>query len=290
MNRHLEPRPRRFAAHPGWHVLGTLVVLAWLAVMAGMFGFFGSEGEALDLSAEDLKVSPPLGERWMGAYQNGRKLGWVHSESLQDTDGTYRILQRTELLFSVGGVRQRFESTLRVSLDTDQALEHFDFQMQAGPLSVEAEGRWTGKALEIQSGLGSRKVVRRLQMEHAPVFDLTLPAVLVRQDLSSGQRYQVTLFDPQSLSHRPAIIEVVGPEALSLGGLMKPAIHFRRRVAGLQVDSWIDAKGRLLREVVDGGLELVAEDEFRAKQGLDASGLDASGLPGLDGLRGLGAP
>ncbi|MBW2700326.1 MAG: hypothetical protein JRF33_05865 [Deltaproteobacteria bacterium] len=289
MNRTVEPSPRRFAAHPGWHVLGALVVLLWLAVMAGMFGFFGGEGEALDLSAEDLKVSPPLGERWMGAYQNGRKLGWVHTESLQDADGTFRFVQRTELLFSVGGMRQRFESTLHVSLGRDQALEHFDFQMQAGPLSVEAEGRWTGKAIEIEAGLGSRKVVRRLEMDHSPVFDLTLPAVLVRQDLSSGQRYRVTLFDPQSLSHRPAIIEVVGPEALSLGGGMKPAIHFRRRVAGLQVDSWIDAKGRLLKEVVDGGLELMAEDEALAKRGLDAKGLDTSGLPGLDSLRGLGA-
>ena len=290
MSRTLESKQRRFVAHPGWHVLGILVVLGWLAVMAGMFGFFGAEGEALDLSADDLKVSPPLGDRWMGAYQKGRKLGWVHTESLQDADGTFRIAQRTELLFVVVGTRQRFESTLHVSLDADHALVRFDFQMRAGPLSTEAEGRWTGKALEIEAGLGFRKVLRRLPMDQAPVFDLTLPAVLVQQDLSSGQRYRVALFDPQSLSQQPAIIEVVGPEALSLGGLMKPAIHFRRRVAGLQVDSWIDAKGRLLKEVVEGGLELLAEDEALAKQGLDAKGLDTSGLPNLDSLRGLGAP
>ena len=176
-------------------------------------------------------------------------------------------------------------------LGADMRLASLDFGMRAGPVRIQATGRVVPEGLELKVDIGGQPGERVLPMAEAPVFDLTLPYLLARQDLQPGDRYRVSVFDPQTLSNREAVVEVVGPEAVpDESGRLVPAMHLRRRAAGLALDSWVDARGRVYREQMEGGLTLVRTDREQATR--DVVGLPAEQLdgPGGDFLRGLVQP
>jgi hypothetical protein len=281
----LPPAPKRFRAHPGWHLIGGGLVAAWAVVLAAMF-WPADELAATPLDAEDLDAVELAEEYWLGAYLNDRKLGYVHAE-LKPVAGGFALQQRTRLRLRVAGTAQPLESDLRVRLDRQHRLQRLELDLRTGPLELSASGRMRPEGLEITLDSGRQQRSRVLPVDSAPLFDLTLPRLLARQRLRAGDRYRVTVFDPQRLSNRPAVITVIGPEALSVGGRLVPAMHLRRDAGGVRVDSWIDGEGRLLKERLQGGLELVREEAERAKRGVTgAAGSEDLGLdPGL--LRGL---
>ena len=96
--------------------------------------------------------------------------------------------------------------------------------------------------------------------------------LLAARELKAGERYSVTVFDPQTLSNRPVEIDVVGLEIVKVQKDMEPAIHLRRTLAGQQVDTWIDARGVVLKEKTALGLMLRREDQETAMAGLADDG------------------
>ena len=132
--------------------------------------------------------------------------------------------------------------------------------------------------------MGGESGKRLVPLAEPPLFDLAVPYLVARQDLHAGARYRVTVFDPQTLTNRPSVVEVVGPEALSFGGELVPAVHLRSTTAGLRFDSWIDSDGRPFKQEIQGGLVLQREDPEQVKSGVN--GLDAEGEDGAAWLGG----
>ncbi len=273
---------RRFTAHPGWHAVGLFIVAGWLVVLAMMFWPVDEAAGAVDLVYAGLDGALVEGEVWMGAYQQERKLGWVHSRVTRAGTG-YQMFQESHLKVSVAGVAQQVESRLDVRLGGEYRLEKFEFSLRAGPLQMQARGRMTGQGIEVWLIVGGESRKRLVPMAEPPLFDLAVPYLIARQDLNAGARFRMTVFDPQTLTNRPRVVEVVGPEAVPSGGKLVPAVHLRSTTAGLRLDSWIDADGRLLKEQIQGGLVLRREEPEQAKSGV--IGLDAAEEAGVGWMR-----
>ncbi len=263
------PPPNR--AHPGWHVLGGLLVLAWVVVLFFMFAGPKEAGGVQELVPGDLSGVLADEDVWLGAYGRGRKLGYVHSEIRRSGD-SYEIGQDTVLRLNLAGVEQRIESRLHAELGSDSRLRGFEFRFGSGGLSAQAEGRMRGDRLVVKARLGSQTVTRALPLDRAPLFDLTALRLLAARGPKSGERYRVTVFDPQTLSNRPVVIEVVGLEVVKMQKQMEPAIHLRRTLAGRPVDTWIDSRGRVLKERTAFGLTLRREDRETAMAGPEGTG------------------
>jgi hypothetical protein len=140
----------------------------------------------------------------------------------------------------------------------------------------------TGSAF---GGLGSSREATVAAMAEPALLDLALPYLLARQDLEPGARYRVPVFDPRTLSNQTQLIEVIGPEAVSHLGRLVAATHLRRSSAGLQLDSWLDPDGRVLKEQLQGGLELVNEGEEQATSGITGINANQAESAGTDWLR-----
>ncbi|MBN2495403.1 MAG: hypothetical protein JXR96_12480 [Deltaproteobacteria bacterium] len=268
---------RRYRAHPGWHAIGGCAVAAWLGVLVAMFSPSESAGELVDLRAADAD-EPPRGVTWMGVYFQGRKLGYLRSTTRAREGGGYAVEQQTHLRLRLAGTTQPLTSRLEVALAPGSALETFAFELSSALIEIQARGRVAPRKLQIEGRLGSEPFRRELPIDEPPLFELNLPAVLIGQDLRPGRRYRAAVFDPQALANRPVEIEVVGHEAIDVLGRMQPVVHFRRRAAGAQIDSWIALDGVLVREQVEGGWTLVREEGERAMRGLSEEGVDAEGL------------
>lgn len=258
---------RRFQAHPGWHVLGCALVAGWLSVLTAMFWPVDEGGGAVELGTRALGGALVDDESWMGAYLGGRKLGFLHARITRVEDGT-QLFQESQLQLTVAGLAQRVETRLTARLDLEQRLERFDFELRAGPVGMRVAGRMLAEGLELKIDIGGEGGRRLLPVDEPPLLDLTLPYLLARQNLAPGARYRVAVFDPRSLSNQPSLVEVIGPEAVKIEGRLVPATRLQRSSSGLQIDSWMDADGRLLKEQLEGGLVLLREDAERARNNI----------------------
>jgi hypothetical protein len=249
----------------GWHVLGGFLVAAWLAVLGVMFVETAGTGEAQELSAADFTGRLADEELWLGAYSQGRKLGYVRSR-IRATQDAYTIEQDTFLKMRLGGIKEEITSRFSADLGKDFQLKEFGFQFRSGLLSAKADGRMEGKRLVIKAQIGSETSRMALPLDAPPLFDLTVLKLLAARELKAGERYRVMVFDPQALSNRPVEIEVVGLEVVKVRGDMEPAIHLRRTLANQPVDTWIDAGGAVLQEKTAFGLTLRREDPKTARE------------------------
>jgi hypothetical protein len=248
----------------GWHVLGGLLVAAWIVALGAMFSETARPGEAQELSAADLTGRLPDEDWWLGAYTQGRKLGYVHSR-IRPAKGAYRIEQDTILKMRLGGINEEITSSFHADLGGDFHLRKFGFRFSSGMLSARADGHMEGDRLVVEARIGSKERRVVLPLDAPPLFDLTVYKLLAARELKAGDRYRVMVFDPQTLSHRPVEIEVVGLEVVKVRGEMEPAIHLRRTLAGQPVDTWLDARGAVLQEKTAFGLTLRSEDPQTAR-------------------------
>ncbi len=281
---------RRYRAHPAWHLIGAGLVVTWVSVMAAMFWPAERVEAALSAGPDALAQALVDDESWMAAYHKDRKLGYVHSRVERSGQKTV-LVQESRLEVSLAGMAQTIHSDLKVELGPDWRLAHLEFSMRAGPVSIRAEGQMVPGGLSLQVDIGGQPGEQVLPMEEAPLFDLALPYLLAKRDLRPGERFRVTVFDPQTLSNRESVVEVIGPEAVQdEDGKLVPAVHLRRSAAGLSLDSWVGASGRVFKEQMEGGLTLLRSTQERATQDLDGPpAVDLSGGD-ADFLRGLVAP
>jgi hypothetical protein len=258
-------------AHPGWHVLGGLLFIGWVVVLWLMLAGTGGGPGVIKLSSGDLVGLLTDEEEWLGAYSQGRKLGYVRSMISRSGD-KIALEQDTVLKIHLGGAKQEIVSRFSAELGVDFALKEFKFRFRSGFLSVQADGRMQKNRLVVRAQLGSEIIRKVLPLGEAPLFDLTVLKLLASRELKAGDRYQMEVFDPQILSNRPVVIEVVGLEIVKVQKEMEPAIHLRRTLAGQPVDTWIDARGVVLQEKTAFGLMLRREDRETATAEPEDSG------------------
>jgi len=238
-----------------------------MTVMALMF-VVPQDSDAIVLGEGDLSAGFSVGEEWMGAYLDGRKLGYLHSVTRRES-GRLHLSQESRLAIEVGGLRQKVDTDLRVVLGQRFHLERFDFDLRSGILDLGMRGWMEGNRLVVEVNAKGQTSRKSWPLEEPPLFDLAIPKLLAQRNLKAGQRYQVTLFDPQTLSNQPSVISVVGREAVPVQGVLVPAVRLKRRPAvssagGISMETWISEQGEVLKQESEIGLVLRREDRERA--------------------------
>lgn len=153
----------------------------------------------------------------------------------------------------------------RVSLSPSLVMTDFSFSLDSEVGRYEATGSVEGDTLlhlDLATGESRQSMTHRLSQP--PIFAAALPIrVAVGEGLEVGKRLRLPVFDPSSLSTRTVEVRVVEhdtllvPDSVILDpetGRWAPA-HFDSvpswRVAelygGVQVESWVDADGRVIR-------------------------------------------
>jgi hypothetical protein len=268
---------KRSQSHPGWWVVGGGLIAFWLVVMGLMFWHGRDLANAVELSFSgmDLKTSE---DEWLGAYSAGQKLGFVHSTSRSEGRNIY-VRQESRLWFKIGAGRpQLVQSNLELKLDEQGSLDSFNFSLQAGPLAVKSHGQVNALGISVEINAAGESFRKTLPLTAKPVFDVALPRMLARQDLRPGRRFQIKLFDPQTLSNQSTVIEVIGRDAINVDGRLVAGIRLRRTQPGQKQTTtgqeiWIDEDGRLLQENISLGLVLRRESEATATTGIAADGV-----------------
>ncbi|MBT8397325.1 MAG: transglutaminase-like domain-containing protein [Gemmatimonadetes bacterium] len=183
----------------------------------------------------------------------------------------------------------------RVNLSPSLTMRDFSFALDSEVGRYRATGSVEGDTLlqvQVEAGGSEQSVTYRLSQP--PIFAAVLPIrIAVGEGLAVGDRIRLPVFDPSSLSTRGVEVRVTQhdtllvPDSAELDhgtGRWRPA-HFDsipswrvvEAYGGIQVESWIDGDGRILRASSPLGFSMEKTEYELARQAQeDARGLENS--------------
>jgi len=203
-------------------------------------------------------------EEWWGIYYRGEKIGYG-SHKISPEPGGYLVqdfsLLRLRLLGSVQTVKTRLE----MAADSDWALKRFVFDLHSKDVRFQARGRVSGRRLQLEVDSGGYRTKKDLLLSQAPYLPAALKPYMATQNFEIGKEQLFPTFDPSTLSQQVTAVTVEGREQIKVGDHTEPALRIRQRFKGISVISWVDGKGRTLREESPTGLSLIRQGAEEAK-------------------------
>lgn len=268
--------PRRF--------IGGAVVVFWLLVLGWHARREYFQPEMARLSAAARSLAP--GTNFYTLAMGGRAVGQASSRLDTLPDG-FVLEDLMSLELPALGQTGTAVARTRVKLSPALVMEGFTFSLDSEVGRFEAEGVLgadTTLRVTIRSAGSEQNLSFR--MAQPPIFASVVPIrVAIGEGLRVGQRIRLPVFDPTTLGTRTVEVRVlehdtlVVPDSASLDpatGRWSPARYDSIpawRVAevfgGIQVESWIDGDGRILRASSPLGFSMEKTEYELARQAQD---------------------
>ncbi len=179
-----------------------------------------------------------------------------------------RVQDQSTMDIDVLGTVQRAETMTEVHLTRGLVLRSFDFTVSSPAAAFHARGTVSGDTLlDVEVATGSEAPRRSRVRLAAPIaLPTLLPLELaVGGRLRTGSTYTVAMFNPLALQMQPVEVRVLAESTLvvpdsarldSASGQWVPARldtlrawKIAQQFGGIGIESWIDGRGRTVREV-----------------------------------------
>jgi hypothetical protein len=182
----------------------------------------------------------------------------------------------------------------RVHLSPSLVMTNFSFSLDSEVGRYEASGSVEGDTLlSVELTTGENRQSMTYRLAQPPVFAAVLPIrVAVGEGLEVGERLRFPVFDPSSLSTRTVEVRVAEHDTLLVPDSVEldpesgrwapvgydsvPAWRISELYGGVQVESWVDADGRIIRASSPLGYSMEKTEYELARQAQE----DARGAAG----------
>jgi hypothetical protein len=234
-----------------------------------------------------------LTDQWTVISYEGAPIGYSHTQMVtheeREEQDVSRIQNRTVLQLKVLGVPQQITTLATVGLDPDQRLQSFDFVLNARQYhAVIKARRLSGQTFEVEIGGKAGRTTTTIEIPDDVVIYSPMTELAMRR-LRPGQTYRIRTLDPVTLQVANVITRAVGREVIAHRGEDVSAMRLEVAYQGMTVSSWMDEKGRILRQETPLGwvMEAATQEEAMA-QDLDPDAMQdmilASAVPILGSL------
>lgn len=203
-------------------------------------------------------------EEWWGIYYQGEKIGYAAQKITPDTRG-YLVKSSSVLRLNLLGKTQNVKTRLEMLAAADWALREFDFELNSNGVQFKARGNYSERKLRLDIDSGGQRTKNDIPLGQPPYLPAGLKPYIVTQNLEPGKEHLFPVFDPSTLSQQVTRVTVEGREQIKIEGRMETAIRIRQRFKGMSVVSWVDGKGRTLKEETPTGFSLVRQRPEEAK-------------------------
>ena len=206
-------------------------------------------------------------DEWWGIYYREGKIGHAAQKITPRADG-YLVEGRSVLRLNLLGTTQTVKTSLDIVTAPDWTLKQFAFALSSNGVRFNARGKALAGRLQLELDSGGHQTKKDLPLKQSPYLLTTLRPYIVTQNLETGKEQLFPTFDPSTLSLQATTLTVEGRERIHIAGKTESAIRIRQRFKGISVVSWIDGKGRTLKEESPGGFALIKEkaDEATASR------------------------
>ena len=265
----------------GRRIVGGAIVLLWLSMVGWQVRREYFQPELTRLTEAALSLAP--GVNFYTLTMAGRAVGQATSRLDTLPDGFELEDYMTLELPALGQTGVAVART-RVKLSPALVMENFSFSLDSEVGRFEAEGSLgadTTLSVTIRSA-GSEQNLR-FRMAQPPVFASVVPIrVAVGQGLEVGDRIRLPVFDPTSMGTRNVEVRIlehdtlVVPDSAALDRSTGrwspahwdsiPAWRMAEVFGGIQVESWVDEDGRVIKASSPLGFSMEKTEYELARQ------------------------
>ncbi len=243
------------------------IVAFWIIMMGLLVQsiYLNPADEYLEPEAIGSEDRIPRGERWMGIYFKGSKIGYVH-ETVQEHDHGYSIQEKISMRLKVLEHSQKVNMITECIADRKFNLRSFHFDLSTGSTHMSIDGQVVGRKLALKVLSGGIVTERVVPFEYLPFLTNNLRPFLFQRGLEPDKRYRVSIFDPSTMSVTKVNVVVAGREKITVGDHDLMANRLMLSYRGMGVNIWLDDEGSVLKEESPMGLVLLREEKHVAQE------------------------
>lgn len=225
-----------------------LVMMGWLVRYEAYPEFFTNtlEGYRDVLSEGQLFV-----DSWMKITFKGSPIGISHTAmEVADDDplAHYKLSNRTLLNINVMGEPQQISAVSGGSLDALYHLQEFDFSLTSRRYSMRIEGKrrdGDNFIIHVKSDLGTH--VSQIEIPddvilYSPLMEISM------SELEPGEHLRLKTLDPASLTISDVFVKALRHEEIIVDGVTQVALLLSVEYQGVELLTWIDSAGKVLRQ------------------------------------------
>lgn len=262
--------------------LAISLILFWL-VMVGLLikrSYFPQKSayEAADHRStppEQIQATtaPSSQVEWLGVYFKGNKIGYAF-RSLKKIAQGYHLKEVAELKMKFMEAPRQVNLITAAEVDRRFSLKSFQFKMSSQDTQLTVEGKVRDKTMELSIISGKEVRHQQLLLDQVPQLPVNLPWYLAGKEMKVGNSYQMTFFDPSTLSNDTLTLKILQKEKIDIAGKLAEAYKIEQSVKGkdLAHHAWISSDGRLLKEEAPLGITLIQETKEKALEALPEEG------------------
>ncbi|CAK8719621.1 Transglutaminase-like domain-containing protein [Candidatus Electrothrix laxa] len=239
-----------------------VVVCCWLALLIFLVqqDFFISTLE----SDEQATLLQAKYQQYYGVYLQDKRIGYIMEDIRPEGENSLRILQEASLRLKVLNSVQPIKMNLSAMVGNGLQLRTFEFLFSSPFYSTTANGRVEGNTVHFTLDTGGAIMEDTITLQGPPVLPLNQRGYLLSKLQEQGDKLKVPFFDPFSLAARTSVITYNGEEKKLLNERIYHLHHFTESYSGMQVNFWLDAQGKVIRERSPAGFVFQAEPKFKA--------------------------
>jgi len=244
------------------YLAAALVVLFWLS-MNGLLVWRQVEYQSLDhyrRGVTDFLGERVRRERWMGIYQNQRRIGhtgFAIERSFEGDRMGFRVEFSTHVDLDLFGSGGRIDLDGTAALDVRMIPENLAAEIGAGTARFNLEGRRQGEHFQVTLREAGRVVFQqKLPLQEFHFGDGLAPVPPIA-GLRVGETYRVPIFDPIFRESAEAEIVVEAAVSREVDGVPLDCFQLQTRFRSLTFRSFITRDGEVLRQEIPPPLNVV---------------------------------
>ncbi len=262
-------------------ILGVSILLIWVAMVGWQFRREYFQPELARLAEAALSLAP--GVSFYTLTMGGRTVGQATSRLDTLPDG-FELEDLMSLELPTLGTTGTAVARTRVKMNSSLVMENFSFSLDSEVGRFEASGTLgadTTLTVAINSGGSVQNLSFRLPQP--PIFSSVVPIrMAMGEGLEVGKSVRYPVFDPTSLSTRTVEVRVLEFDTLIVTDSVSydpattrwapahadsiPAWRIAEVFGGIQVESWVDEDGRVLRATSPLGFSMQKTEYELARQ------------------------
>ena len=203
-------------------------------------------------------------EEWWAVFHRGEKIGYATQTITPKVHG-YEIHDYSMLRLQLLGTTQIATMRAVVAVDSEWALQQFDFELRSRDMHFSARGHVAPGKLSVETVSAGHATTRDIPLTQPPYVLAALKPYVATQQLEPNKEYHFWTFDPATLSQQVTTIVIEARELVRIGDRREPAMRVRQQFKGISVISWLDGRGRTLKEESPAGLSLLRQSPEEAR-------------------------
>jgi len=225
-----------------------LFMTGWLVRFEAFPGFFA---HTLDGYKAVFRDTPLVLDSWMKIKFLGDVVGYSQTRidtQEEDSEQQYIVSSRTQMDLNVMGQRRRVITTLNAALDALYRLQSFRFALSSRGYAARVKGdRAEGNRFDVtfSTESGSQSLEVKIPDDvviYSPMTEMAL------SKLRPGQQRVLRTFDPVSLSVLNLRVRATAREGIRVGEEEVETTKLVVDYNGLEIASWVDGSGQLVKQ------------------------------------------